>query len=274
MDLSNEAVIHVKKENIEYLQFRKLLEYENKVKHCFTLRPLDFGSNTTWNQNKEEYMKNYKIISKQIGIDKETIVRAYQTHTDNIKTIEDSKNKISIFEEEYKNVDGLLTNKKNVAISLVYADCIPLYFYDTRNNVIGNVHSGWKGTLKQIGKKAVLKMIEKYESNPKDILCFIGPSIGKCHFEVEEEVKEEFERTFKYTGKIQEIIKDKGIKNGQHKYNIDTVLINRIMLEEVGLLKNNIIESGICTVCNSNLLHSYRNMKEKAGRNTAIISLQ
>jgi len=62
-------------------------------------------------------------------------------------------------------------------------------------------------------------------------------------------------------------------KEGKQKYFIDTNLINRTMLEEMGLQKENIIESNICTVCNKDVLHSYRIDKEKAGRNTAIISL-
>ena len=48
MDLSNEQVVHKRKNGVEYLQFRRLLEYEDTLKHCFTLKPLDFGSNATW----------------------------------------------------------------------------------------------------------------------------------------------------------------------------------------------------------------------------------
>lgn len=274
MDLLNETMVHIKKDGIEYLQFRKLLEYETIVKHCFTLRPLDFGSNATWKEYSKGYEENYKKISRALEIKDSTIIRPYQTHTDVVKTIKQKKEGISIFEEQYKDVDGLITNQKNIAFSLVYADCIPLYFFDPVKRVIANIHSGWKGTQKQIGKKAALKMIQEYECNPKDIICCMGPSIGRCHFEVEEEVKQLFEETFKKTGRIQEIIQDQGRKNGKQKYSIDTVLINRMMLEEVGLLRQNIIESGICTVCNSDLLHSYREMQEKAGRNTAIISLK
>ena len=63
------------------------------------------------------------------------------------------------------------------------------------------------------------------------------------------------------------------IEEGRQKYYIDTTLINRLMLEEVGIKSENIIESGICTVCHSDVFHSYRKDKEKSGRNVAIIGI-
>ena len=58
------------------------------------------------------------------------------------------------------------------------------------------------------------------------------------------------------------------------KWNIDTVLINKIILEQKGLKPENIIDSGICSVCNSDLIHSYRVEKQGYGLNTALISLK
>ena len=117
-------------------------------------------------------------------------------------------------------------------------------------------------------------MIETYNSNKEDLLCFIGPSIGKCHFEVEEDVKALFENTFSYLLKKEEFIEKGEIKDGKQKYFIDTNIINRKLLEEIGISSKNIIESNICTVCNSDYMHSYRKNREKAGRNTAIIGIK
>lgn len=58
------------------------------------------------------------------------------------------------------------------------------------------------------------------------------------------------------------------------KYYIDTVLINKIILRKAGLKEENIIDSGICTMCNSRKIHSYRCEKEKSGRNASIIALE
>ena len=68
-------------------------------------------------------------------------------------------------------MDGLITDKKDNVLSLTFADCTPLYFYDPVKNVIGNVHSGWKGTYQEIAKMAVKSLVQNYDINPKDLIC-------------------------------------------------------------------------------------------------------
>ena len=114
-------------------------------------------------------------------------------------------------------------------------------------------------------------MKNEFGCNPKDIICCICPSIRKCHFEVDIDVKELFEKEFQDLGNLDEIIEEK-IPNS--KWNIDTVLINKIILEKAGIKQENIIDSGICSVCNSNLVHSFRVEKEGYGLCTALIELK
>lgn len=273
INLSNDNIIHKVGKEVEYLQFRRLLEYPELV-HAYTLKANDFdiAGNDTIEEKKENVINNYIKLANELKFSYNHIIRPYQTHTDIVKCVTNSVSSISIFPIEYENVDGLITNKSEVVFSLSYADCIPLFFYEPIKKVIGNIHSGWKGTLNKIGQKAVLKMIQEYDCNPKDIICCIGPSIRKCHFEVKEDVYEMFYEKFLYTGKIDSIIHKK--KDIEDKYYIDTVLINKIILEEVGLKEKNIIDSGLCTVCNARFMHSYRKVGEHAGRNTAIIGIK
>ena len=145
-------------------------------------------------------------------------------------------------------------------------------FFDPVNKVIANVHSGWRGTIQRISVKTVQKMINKFNCKPENIICCICPSIRKCHFEVENDVKEIFEKEFKdlkieQNNDIMEKQKDK------EKWNIDTVLINKILLKQEGLKQENIIDSGICSVCNSDLIHSYRVEKQGYGLATALIKI-
>ncbi|MCI9016064.1 MAG: peptidoglycan editing factor PgeF [Clostridia bacterium] len=275
MDLSNENIIHKKGEKLDYIQFRKLLEYP-EITHAITLSTNHFSifANEEVYKNKETLIKNYKNLAKELQIDYNKIIRPYQTHTDTIKIIEQETKEIEIFPKELENVDGLITNKKNIFFSLGYADCIPILIYDKQKKVIANIHSGWKGTLKKIAPKAVKQMILKYNSKPEDILCFIGPSIRKCHFEVEQDVYEKFEKEIKRdNASLKEEVIIKNIKSST-KYNIDTVQINKDNLKQIGILEENIIDSKMCTVCNHTKIHSYRIEKEKAGRNTAIIGIK
>ncbi|MCI8486477.1 MAG: peptidoglycan editing factor PgeF [Clostridia bacterium] len=266
-DLSNENVIHVNKNGVEYLQFRKLLQYKDNISHCFTLKDLSFGDNSNFYNIKDNVLEDYNKITNELQLDIKNIVRPFQTHTNFVKNVTNEK---GIFIDELKNIDGLLTDRKDEILSLTFADCTPIYLYDKKKNVIGNIHSGWKGTLNKIGKLAVKQMIRDYGCNPQDIICCIGPTIRKCHFEVDEDVKDMFYEAFNNIN----IISLGKIKDGKQKYYIDTVLANINMMRELGLKNENIIDSKICTVCNCDKIHSYRVDKNFAGRNTALITIK
>ena len=94
-----------------------------------------------------------------------------------------------------------------------------------------------------------------------------------CHFEVEEDVKIPCEAIFGYTNRLDEIIKMGRILEGVQKYNIDTVLINKIILEEEGIKKENIFDSNICSVCQSEKIHSRRVEGMDYGVGTAVIQI-
>ena len=247
---------------IEYIQFKKLLEYG--IKHAYTLKDdsIDFSF------DQELNFSSYEKLCSVLDIDVKTVVQPVQTHTDCIMCLEE------VFpSEKLQDVDGLITNKENIALTSKNADCILFLFYDPIKKVIANVHSGWRGTLQKIAEKTVIKMINSYNCQPENIICCISPSIRVDHFEVEDDVKKLFEEQFAYTGKNEEFIKTGNIVEGIQKYNIDTVLINKILLTELGLKEKNIIDSNLCSVCNKEKIESVRVDKEKAKRATAIIVL-
>ena len=259
---NNSEIIVKDNGDVKYIQFKRLLKYG--IKHCYTLKSenLDFSSDS-------EYIKDsYSRIAKALEINEDTIVKPKQTHTDIVKCIDKVMDS-----SELQDVDGLITNKINITLSTKNADCILFLFYDPVKKVIANVHSGWKGTFKKIGEKAVQKMIDYYGSNPEDIICCICPSIRKCHFEVDEDVKNLCIEIFGFTNKIDNFIEVGEIKDGKTKYMIDTVEINKILFRELGLKESNIIDSGICSVCNKDVIHSARVEGKDFVRATALIML-
>ena len=225
--------------------------------------------------SEEEYnyaINSYKLLCNSINCNYKNLVKTNQEHTDCVKIVNRKiKNGEPDFNlKEYYSTDGLITDKKDLILSTTNADCILLLFFDPVKKVIANTHSGWKGTLQRISVKTVEKMVEEYKCNPSDIICCICPSIRKCHFEVEKDVKDLFEKEFKDLENLNKIIEEK-VPND--KWNIDTVLINQMILEKIGLKEENIIDSGICSVCNSDIIHSFRVEKEGYGLNTALIGL-
>lgn len=267
-DLSNKDIIHIKKDGLEYIQFKRLLEYEN-IGHCFTLKPLDFSSNDTYEIKNDEVENNLKVLSKEFEFNVSNICRPKQTHTDRVEKVEDGDE--GIYLKKFNNVDGFITDKENKVLMLAFADCIPLLFYDPIKKVIANTHSGWKGTLQSIGVRTVKKMQKEYGCNSEDVICCIGPHIRKCHFEVDKDVRDLFYNEFKDLEQIEEIITYNEEKD---KYYIDTLKINKQMLLNIGLKEENIIDSNICTVCNSDICHSYRAEKALSGRAVTIIYLK
>ncbi len=278
-NLSNENVIHVKKENVEYIQFRRLLEYNNVLNHCYTLKnhDLDFSMHGETSKYKPIVIQNYKRICDAIGADYKQIVRPWQTHTGNIQKIKGKikENEPDIGLEELKNIDGIMTNEKNIILSTINADCILFLFFDPIKRAIANVHSGWRGTFQKIAPKAVKEMMEEYGCDPKDILCCISPSISAEKFCVHEDVEKPCREIFAYTNRVDEFIRLGEIEEEKQKYYIDTIKINKIMLMELGIKEENIIESKICSVQNAKQIHSKRGSKTNFfGVGTALIELK
>lgn len=272
----SDIIKHTVKENIEYIQFKELLKYK-EVNHAYILKTnsMDFRSRTNF-RNIENVIKNLKVVSDEIGFDFEKIIRPDYNHTNNVAIINEVKPSEvpSLRGEDFKDTDGLITDKSNIALMSTNADCNLILIYDPIKKVIANVHAGWRGTFSKIAKNAISKMKLEYKCNPEDILCFFCPSIRKCHFEVDVDVYEECKKIFSYTNRLNEIIEKGEIKERKQKYNIDLVLINKILLEEEGIPSKNIIDCGICSVCNSDKIHSARAEGPSFGLSTAIIEKQ
>lgn len=253
-----------KTENLEYLQFNKLLEFQDEIIHAFTLKTFNFGLDKAEENRKE----SFKIIAKTFNVNEKNIIKAKQTHTDSVIEIRDQ-------ELNLKDVDGLITDKQNKALTISFADCIDLMMYEPKEKVIANVHSGWKGTIKKIAQKTVYKMIKDYNCKPENIICCIGPALRKDHFLVNEDVVQIFENEFKDYWRKNNIIEKTDFSNEKGvQYKIDTVLINKLMLKEEDLLDKNIVDSNICTMCSNDKFHSYRMEGKRFKKNLGLIMLK
>ena len=260
---NNDVVIFNEKYGLKYMQFKKLLELG--ISHLYTLKSdgIDFATGGVLED------KSYEVVAKILEIPKEKIIIPKQTHTDCVQCV-DEKTLLT----DLKFTDGVITDKVGLALATKNADCILLNFYDPVKKVIANVHSGWRGTYKKIGEKTVVKMINNYECNPEDIYCFINPSIREDHFEVDEDVMELGKEIFKFTNRTNEFIRKGRVVEGKQKYNIDTVLINRILLEDLGLKSEKIIDCGICSLCNKDEIASARGEGQGYKRAVSVIMMK
>lgn len=146
--------------------------------------------------------------------------------------------------------DGLITNKSNIALVTKSKDCNSIFIIDTKNKIIDNIHSGWKGTLKSIITIAINQMKEKYNSASKDIKIVFNPSIRECCFEVDNDVYDLFIKKYKDKSYYKKI---------SNKYHINLVRIIKDDAKKLGIKEENIIDNNICTLCNRKLFNSHRN---------------
>ena len=159
------------------------------------------------------------------------------------------------------NIDALITNEKGVALVTHSADCCLLGFFDPKKQVIASAHAGWRGTVGEIGRKVIEKMITDYESNPQEILAILAPSISKCCYEVDDPVLNEFKK-LDYLD-LSKIFFPK--ENG--KYMLDLWEANAQILENAGIKRENIEITDICTNCQSEFFHSHRATGGRRGVN-------
>lgn len=252
----------IKKNNIRYIVVPYLQELG--LKHCFTT--IDINMSFFYNSTSGEVIDNHKKAFDFMDINPKEVFSSIQKHTNNVKII-DNINLGKEYEigRVIENNDGFITDLDNITLISKYADCTPIILYDPVKKVHGNIHSGWKGTLQEIGAVGVNSMIKNYGSNPKDILAVLGPNICKDDFEVDEDVKDLFEDKFPFH---KEII----FKKNEKKSLIDLHETNKRILLEAGIKENNIKIINLSTMSNP-MLHSYRRDKKEFGLMAVLTSL-
>lgn len=262
--------------NINVLKF-PLLESLPFVEHLFTTKEggVSKGDFATMNvsftrgDEREDVLENYRRLAGIFDVELSDIVVSHQTHTTNVKRVtKKDGGKGVVYDRDYENVDGLITNDKNLVLCTMYADCVPLYFVDVKHQAIGLSHSGWKGTAGKIGEKTLERMAEEFGTCPEDVYVAIGPSICMDCYEVSSDVIEAFSCIFTKQ-EMEQICYLK--ENG--KYQLDLWKANEIILLNAGVLKEHIEVTRLCTHCNSDRMFSHRKTGDKRGNLGAFLCL-
>lgn len=259
-----------------YLTFPAFERY-GFIRHAFSTRiggvsKNEFSSmNLNFNRGdtEENVLENYRRFCAAAGFEFNTLVASAQNHRTFIRRVGKENCGTGVWKpQDMQSVDGLITNEPGVTLVTYYADCVPLFFIDTKNRAIGLAHAGWRGTAAKIGAKTIAAMNREFGSEPKNIVAAVGPSIGPCCFEVDTPVRDAF-AAIKSLRPL-EFIRDDG--NG--KFHIDLWEANRRVIMETGVLEKNITVAGICTKCNSDWLFSHRASGAKRGGLAAFMTVR
>lgn len=254
----------VKQGDLEYLAAQEI-----SVPHCFTTR---FGGVSTGTQaslnlaygrgdTMENVETNLRILAKVLDFDEKKLVMTRQTHTDIVRPVTAADAR-GLCHRDYPECDGLITNTPGVTLLVFTADCTPVLLYDPVTGAVGAVHAGWRGTVQDIAGKAVEAMMEHYGCRPENIRAAIGPNIGQCHFETQEDVPNALLDAF--GDDVARYIEKRG-----DRYYPDLKAVNAYLLRRRGV--RTIAISDACTYCQNQRFWSHRATKGERGSQGALI---
>ena len=264
----------IQKGDLEWIAFENLTQ-SGMVRHGFTTRRggVSTGYYSSMNmgfsrgENREAVAENYRILAKALELDETAFVATQQTHTTNILQVTAADKGCGVTRARtYQDVDGLMTNEKGINLVIFGADCVPVFLLDPKNRAIGLAHCGWKGTADRMAEHIVRQMERAYGSNPEDLIAAIGPSIGKCCFQVDDPVVNLFRKQIAFADDI--IFED---PTEEGKYKIDLWETNRRLMADCGV--KNIETAGLCTMCDTQRFYSHRKMGEKRGVMAGVMTL-
>ncbi len=188
--------------------------------------------------------------------------------------------------------DAAITRVPGLLLAAQTADCVPILLVDSKRRVVAAVHAGWRGTLNRIAAKTVGRMRMAFGARPSSIVAVVGPAIGVCCYEVGPEVAQAYASQFAEARKWFEGPFDglatsvdptpvKWLSTAPPGHNpplprvrLDLLAANRWQLLDAGVKGSNIISSGLCTSCRTDVLFSYRREHARTGRLMAVIGLR
>ena len=155
------------------------------------------------------------------------------------------------------NGDALITDLPGFALAILVADCQPVIIIDPQKRVVANVHSGWRGSVRNIIGETVGRMVTDFHSRPEDLVCGIGPSLGPCCAEF-----------IHYKSELPESF----LKYRHSAFHFDFWEASKDQLAAAGVRQENITISRFCTRCNPHLFFSYRGERASA-RFAAVVGI-
>jgi hypothetical protein len=209
--------------------------------------------------------ENYRRFCSALGVSPERCVLSQQTHNDVVRQVTAADcGKGLTRERDYTGVDALICDEPDIPLVVFSADCNVILLWDPVRRAIGAAHAGWRGTALGIAAKTVRAMSETFGCDPNHIRAAVGPAIGQCCFETDDDVP----------GALRRALGDEAEPfmawNGR-KWHIDLKAINALWLHRAGVTQIEICDH--CTACRQDLYWSHRKVGNARGSQVAAICL-
>ncbi len=222
-------------------------------------------------RDAEDAWEMRKLWCAAIGVDPERIVTMGQVHGNDVLRVgEADAGKGSRDRGTSAGyADALITNEPGVVLTTLHADCQPILIVDPERKAVAAVHSGWRGTVADVGGATVAAMRRDFGSNPADLLVYLGPAIGPDANEVGDEVIQAWLEQARDLG---DAANDAVLKPGpKHHFNVPAA--NRMLLVRAGVRPEHIETSPICTKTSKDSWFSHRGHGPNTGREGALIAI-
>lgn len=211
--------------------------------------------------NPDSVAKARRTVAEAVGLPPEALIIPRQTHSLNIAVITES----GPYDLSFDDIDGLVTDRHDIALCVNTADCVPVLLCDPVARVCAAVHSGWRGTVGRIVARAVEAM-GSLGAVPAHIHAAMGPAICAGCFEVGVEVADRFRQEFPFVPAIV-------IERDGSKPHVDLAEAIRATLIDAGLPTGNIAMPPACSRCNPDQYFSARRLGVNSGRTLSVVRL-
>ncbi|SDI66627.1 peptidoglycan editing factor PgeF [Natribacillus halophilus] len=218
--------------------------------------------------DEEKVLANRERLADRLNLPLTRTVFAEQVHGNAVTKVaeNDGGRGAHSLHTVIPGTDGLYTSTKNLYLLTLFADCVPLYFFDRRQTLVGIAHAGWQGTAANIGAEMVRRWVEVEYVSAEDIEVIIGPSIGPETYEVDEKVVSALDKVLPSGKKPwKQTVTD--------RYTVDLKEANALLLERAGIRRESMAISNACTYTNQELFFSHRRAGGKTGRMLGYIGL-
>ncbi|MCS7062220.1 MAG: peptidoglycan editing factor PgeF [Anaerolineae bacterium] len=259
---------------LAYYQFDSLMDSELKHGIFTRLGGVSTGCYHALNLSQstgdtaEAVAENRRRMYAALSIPSERVVTSWLVHGNAVRRVDETD-----LDQNDVRADAIITNRRGLALTLRFADCLPVLFYDPRRAAIGIVHAGWLGIECGVLPATVRALREAYGCDPRDIRACVGPSIGPDKFEVGADVAARIQSAVSEPVVLVGNSAARAVPGGtdNDKPHVDLWKAARSQLCEAGVREIEI--AGLCTASNTHEWFSHRAEKGATGRFGALIML-
>lgn len=213
----------------------------------------------------ENVRENYRRVCALFGAGPDDAAVTNQVHKNEVRIVTAADRHVCMTPVPYE-ADGIVTAQHGLPLFCFTADCVPVLLWDGVHGVIGAIHCGWRSSVGDILKNA-LETMSSLGAAPETVCAAIGPSIGKCCFETDDDVPEAVTQWL--GGETEGLF----VRRDDGKTLVDLRGANARRLNQLGVPEENIDISPECTFCRHDKYWSHRYTKGRRGGQAGVIML-